>query len=140
MSEPASPGQVVERLLGGIADGKWLELHELYAGDAVIDYPFGLPAPTKLEGRAAIQRYFAAVAAYPLVLRPRDIQIHQTGDPEVVVIEWTYDGLVTNTERRFEVANIQVSRVRDGHIVASRDYHNHFMLAEVTGGLRRLKT
>jgi ketosteroid isomerase-like protein len=128
----------VERLLGGIADGKWLELHELYADDAVIDYPFGLPAPTKLRGRAEIQRYFAAVAGYPLTLQPRDVRIHETRDPEVVVIEWTYDGLVTNTGRRFEVANIQVSRVRDGRIVVSRDYHNHFTLAEMTGRLQRL--
>lgn len=37
-------------------------LHELYAHDTLVEYPFALPAPTRLEGREAVQRYFAAVA------------------------------------------------------------------------------
>lgn len=37
--------------------------------------------------------------------------------------------------RSFQVSNIQVSRVRNGQIVASRDYHNHLVLAEVLGQL-----
>jgi ketosteroid isomerase-like protein len=42
---------------------------------------------------------------------------------------------VTATGRSFQVSNIQVSTVRDGKIVASRDYHNHVVLADVTGRL-----
>ena len=61
--------------------------------------------------------------------------VHQTSDPEVAVAEWDYDGLVTTTGRSFQVSNIQVSTVRDGQIVASRDYHNHLVLAEVLGQL-----
>jgi len=51
--------------------------------------------------------------------------LHETRDPEVVIVEYDYDGLVTTTGRSFQVSNIQVSRVRDGQIVISRDYHNH---------------
>jgi ketosteroid isomerase-like protein len=47
---------------------------------------------------------------------------------------------VTTTGRAFQVSNIQVSRVRNGQIVASRDYHNHLVLAEVTGHLPALLT
>ena len=46
------------------------------------------------------------------------------------VAEYDYDGLVTTTGRSFQVSNIQVSRVRDGQIVTSRDYHNHPVLAD----------
>ena len=103
-----------------------------------MEYPFARPAPTRLDGREAIRRYFAAVARMPLELQARNMTVHETGDPEVTVAEWDYDGLVTTTGRSFQVSNIQVSRIRDGQIVASRDYHNHLVLAEVLGRLPTL--
>jgi len=134
-SEADSPRVVFDRLIGGISDRRWQGLHELYDPEALVEYPFALPAPARLEGRAAIRRYFAAVARMPLELRARNITVHQTGDPEVIVGEWDYDGLVTTTGRSFQISNIQVSKVRDGQILASRDYHNHLVLAEVLGQL-----
>ena len=130
-----SPREVVEALMRGISDGRWEELDEFYADTAVVEYPFGLPAPLRIAGRQEIRRYFAAAARLPLRLNVRDMVVHETTDPAVVVAEWDYDGLVTTTGRSFRVSNIQVSTVRDGKIVASRDYHNHVVLADVTGRL-----
>lgn len=135
MPESSSPREVIERLIYGISNRRWQALHELYAQDALVEYPFALPAPTRLEGREAVQRYFAAVARMPLELRARNMRVQETSDPEVIVAEWDYDGLVTTTDRSFRVSNIQVSRVRNGQIVASRDYHNHLVLADVLGRL-----
>jgi ketosteroid isomerase-like protein len=126
---------VLEHLIQGIADQRWPQLHELYAEDAVVEYPFALPAPMRVAGRDAIQRYFAGVARTGLHLRGRNVMIHETADPEVVVVEYDYDGLLATTGREFQVANIQVTRVRDGLIVSSRDYHNHVVLSEVLGRL-----
>jgi uncharacterized protein len=122
----------------GIEDERWDELDRLYADDAVVEYPFALPAPMRLDGRDAIRRYFAAAAASPLQLRAHNMVVHETADPEVVVAEWVYEGRVTTTRRSFRVSNIQVSTVRDGRIVTSRDYHNHVVLAAVTGRLPSL--
>ena len=105
----------------GIADGKWAELDRLYADEAVVDYPFAQPSPMRLDGIGAIRRYFAAAARLPLQLKPRDMVVRETTDPEVVIAEWDYDGLVTTTGRAFQVSNIQVTRERDGRNVASRD-------------------
>jgi len=138
VSEPASPREVVEALMRGISDQRWDELDGLYADDAVVEYPFALPAPRRLEGRDAIRNYFAAAAALPLRLGTRNMVVHETVDPSVVVAEWDYDGLVITTGRSFQVSNVQVSTIRDGKIVASRDYHNHLILAEVTGRLTAL--
>ena len=140
MPESARAREVLEDLISGISNGRWLELHELYAEEAVVEYPFALPAPTRLEGRAAIQRYFAAVARMPLELRAHNIVMHDATDPEVIIVEYDYDGLVATTGRAFQVSNIQVSTVRDGQIVKSRDYHNHLVLADVTGRLPDLIT
>jgi ketosteroid isomerase-like protein len=131
MSGSASPCDVIERLIQGISAGRWPELDDLYADDAVVEYPFALPTgPARLAGRPAIRRYFAAVARLPLELRAHHVVMHETRDPEVVIVEYDYDGLVTTTGRSFQVSNIQVSRVRDGQIVTSRDYHNHPVLAD----------
>lgn len=140
MSQPASPRQVVEALMQGIEKQQWLELHGLYAEEAIVEYPFALPLPRRLEGREAIQRYFAMAAAAPLQREVWNMVVYETTDPEVVVAEWDYDGLVNTTGRRFRVSNIQVTRVRNGKSVASRDYHNHTMMAHVMGQLTSLVT
>ena len=110
----------------------------LYTDGAVVEHPFALPAPMRLDGREAIRRYFAAAAALPVRLRTHNMVVHETADPGVVVAEWDYEGVVTTTGRSFQVSNIQVSTIRDGKIVASRDYHNHVVLAGVTGRLPSL--
>lgn len=68
-------------------------------------------------------------------LRAHNIVIHDATDPEAVIVEYDYDGLVTTTGRAFQVSNIQVSTVRLGQIIKSRDYHNHLVLAHVIGRL-----
>ena len=138
MTESASPRQVLESLLDGIAHRRWHELHELYASDAVIEYPFALPAPMRLVGREAIRTYFAAVAQHPLELRARNVVMQEARDPDVIVVQWDYDGLVTTTGRAFQVSNIQISTVRKGQIVMSCDYHNHAAMAAAVGRLNAL--
>jgi uncharacterized protein len=140
MSGPARPREVVERLIDGISNADWHALHDLYDENAVVEYPFALPTPRRLEGRQAIRNYFAAVARVPLQLRAHNIFVHDTTDPEVVVVEYDYDVLAKATGRSLQVSNIQVSRIRDGLIVHSRDYHNHVALADATGHLPELIT
>jgi ketosteroid isomerase-like protein len=138
MPDHPSPDQVLRTLMNGIADRAWERLHELYAEDAIVEHPFALPSPMRTEGREAIRRHFANFSAAPLRLEVRNMLIHQTADPEVAVAEWDYDGVVTGTGRSFRVSNIQVSRVQQGRIVASRDYHNHAFMAAVMGRLPML--
>lgn len=138
MPSPISPREVIEALMQGISDETWLELHTLYSEDAVVEYPFALPSPIRLDGREAIRKYFAAAASLPLKLQTRNMIVHETADPDVVVAEWEYDGVFKTTGRSFRVSNIQVSRVRNGKIVTSRDYHNHFVLADAMGRLPSL--
>ncbi|WP_433479346.1 nuclear transport factor 2 family protein [Spirillospora sp. CA-142024] len=134
MSAATTPREVFARLSAGISAGRWHELAALYAEDAVVDQPFALPpAPPHLEGRATIDRHFRAAAAGPLELRARDVVVHDTADPEVIVAEFDYEGRVTTTGRTFRVANIQVLRVRDGLIVETRDYHDHPGLGRAMG-------
>ena len=138
MPDLSSPQHVLEALMRGIANKDFDELHELYGEDAVVEHPFALPAPRRTEGREAIREHFAAFAAAPLALRVRNWVVHVTADPEVAIAEWDYEGVVTTTGRSFRVSNVQVSRVRAGRIVESRDYHNHARMAAIMGRLPEL--
>jgi hypothetical protein len=87
MPDFSTPSQVVEALMQGISEADWPNLHRLFSDDAIIQYPFALPEPTQLSGLEAIQKYFAATSAFPLKLRMRNLVVHPTLDPEVVVAE-----------------------------------------------------
>lgn len=132
-----TPREVFERLVTGVAGGRWDELPGLYAEDAVVVHPFAHPR-TPLTGRDALREHFAAGARMGLELAVRDAVVHETADPEVVVGEFAYEGRVVATGRRFRLPNVFVLRVRDGLIVESRDYADHVAFAAATGGLGAL--
>jgi len=132
---PLSPRQVFERQLQTIAHRDWSAMSDLYAEDCVVELPFNRPAPLRLEGRAQLVARGQAARDLPLQLSPTNLVVHETTDPEVIVAEFDYVGQVTTTNRSFNVANVIVMRVRDGKIVASRDYHNHAAIGEALGEL-----
>lgn len=138
MPHSIEPGSVLEFVMQSIANRRWESLHDCYALDTAVEHPFALPVPTMIRGREMVRLHFARFAEAPLELRVRNMRLHRSADPEVVTAEWDYDGVVTTTGRTFQVANIQVSRVRSGLIVHSRDYHNHAFMAAVMGRLPML--
>jgi ketosteroid isomerase-like protein len=133
-----SPRAVVEQLLAGVCEQRWAELPALYADDTVVTHPLQLPRPTRLEGRDAVRAHFAQAANLPVTLQARNVVIHETVDPEVVVVEYDYLGRVATTGLAFQIGNVLVMRIRDGQIVASRDYANHAAFAAATGQLPAL--
>jgi uncharacterized protein len=122
-----SPRQVFESLSAGIGGGDWSRLHLLYAEDVTVDMPFARPEPVRIRGREQVREHFAQAVGTNISLTPRDVRVHETADPEVIIAEFDYE------TGGIRVANIQVLRVRDGLIVESRDYHNHAAMADVIG-------
>jgi ketosteroid isomerase-like protein len=97
---------------------------DLFAEDAVIELPFavgGLPA--RLEGRDAIREFSLSTRDRPIdIVDLRIVGLHQTVDPEVVIVELVTEGRHTTTGATFEAPCIQVFRIRDGEIKLFRDY------------------
>jgi ketosteroid isomerase-like protein len=62
--------------------------------------------------------------------------VHQTLDPDVVVVEFEVDGTAVRTGRPYQLRYICVITVRDGEIAGYRDYWNPLALAEALGGER----
>ncbi|MCS7478474.1 nuclear transport factor 2 family protein [Umezawaea endophytica] len=108
----------------------------LWAEDGVLEFPFAQPgAPRRVEGRAAVQEY---LREYPDLLNVREIPeqvVHLTADPDVVVVEFTVNGVVVPTAKPYTMSYIAVITVRDGEIRHYRDYWSPAAAADVMGGL-----
>jgi uncharacterized protein (TIGR02246 family) len=121
----ATPADVLARrrhlILNGDADG----FADLFTPDAVIEVPFAGPPgmPVRLEGREAIREYSRQVLASPVRLEDFEVvELYQTQDPEVVIVEMRTKGTMTTTGRSFMATSIQILRIREGHIVLFRDF------------------
>jgi ketosteroid isomerase-like protein len=109
----------------------------LFAPDAVVEFPFGVPGlPGRLEGRDQIRRYVSskmelAVSAGRRFLAYHDLVIHQTLDPEVIVVEFEAEGEDVSNDRQYRLRYLQIFRIRDGLIVSMRDYVDTLRLAKM---------
>jgi ketosteroid isomerase-like protein len=134
-----SPREVAELIRQRLAAVDMAGFSDLFAVDGVFEYPFGFPgAPSVLRGRAEIKAH--------LVESRRDLgslievddvtaTVHETTDPEVVILETEVTGttLATGSPFRF-VSGVGVVTVRDGDVVGYRDYTNVLGAARITGG------
>src|ERR1700730_12115010 len=75
----------------------------LLAEDAVVETPFAAPGhPRHLDGRAEFLA-FAPAGRSSLPVRfeeCRELAIHETTDPQVIVVEYELSGTVTTTGRQ----------------------------------------
>ena len=117
----------------------WAELPELYAEQTDVVHPFDPHRAPPLRTRDELRAHFRPAGAGPrLQRRATGITIHETADPEVVVAEFAYEGVVVETGEPFTLPGIFVLRVRDGEIVSSRDYFDHVTAARIRGRLGEL--
>jgi ketosteroid isomerase-like protein len=141
MTEPMTvpgPREVFERM-----QQQWLGAatglgEDLLAEDVVIEVPFAPPGrPRRFEGREQFLAFAEPErAAFPGRFEEvRNVVVHETADPEVIVVEYELAGTVTTTGRRAAAPFIGVLRVRDGKTVHWREYQNVLAIAEATGRL-----
>ena len=123
--------------MNAVAEGRIDEVPDLYAEQIDVVHPFDpLRAParrTREEMREGIQRRLAAGGEPPRRRRVGNVTIHETTDPEVIIAEFEYQGTDPGTGEPTAQPAIFVLRVRNGEIVSSRDYHDHFAMARARG-------
>ncbi len=124
--------EVVEQVLRASREMDTDTFVSLIAPDGYVEWPYQLPGlPGRLDGREQI-REFMTTQAKGLVRfdEYRDTVIHETVDPEVVIVEYTVHGTVLPTGAPLRQTIIAVLRIRDGLVVSYRDYLNPLVLAE----------
>ena len=124
-SATLSPREVLARYHHAMLHLSADELADLYAVDAVHEFPFLAPGrPTRYRGREEVRAgYWAAWSASPVRLEEiRNVMVYETTDPEVIIGEWAATGRVSTTGRPFAISGLLMIRVREGLIVHVRDY------------------
>ncbi|WP_433512690.1 nuclear transport factor 2 family protein [Nonomuraea sp. CA-143628] len=130
MSVPTypTPREVVDRFLRASVDGG---LADMYAPDVVIEIPFAPPGiPRRSQGREELRARFKAAEGVLRWERTENVLVHETADPEVVIVEYDIHGSLVASGRSVVLSYIMVIRVRDGLIVHSRDYGNPMGMEE----------
>ncbi|MFG3556216.1 nuclear transport factor 2 family protein [Micromonospora sp. NPDC047557] len=136
----ATSRDVVERVLRASRDLDVETFVGLMAPDGYIEWPYRPPGvPAQVRGRAEIRRHLTATAeAFIRIAEHRNVVVHETTDPETIIVEYEAHGSVVATGAAFEQIVIAVFRVRDGQILSYRDYINPLplldALASITGG------
>ncbi|GAA0544532.1 hypothetical protein GCM10010172_27640 [Paractinoplanes ferrugineus] len=103
------------------------------ADDVVLEWPFG---GRRIEGRAA----FAAMAGPARAALPFRIDevlvdtVHETADPEVIVVEYRLVGTMRATGERHASPLIAVIRARGGRITHWREYQDTPAIARAMTG------
>ena len=133
---PAGALEVLERMREAAIARSAEDMSSVYAADAVHEFPFTRPGvPSRMEGRDAIMSLITAFwSTSPLRYeRYRTIAIHDTADPDTIVVEQEVQG-TSSTTGSFVLPNIVVLKARHGEIAHLRDYANILAVEEATGG------
>lgn len=148
----ADPRELVERVHRLAAAYDLRGQADLYAPDGVLEWPFApVGVPHRIEGRERIREVLASLEAAvrgagTRVTAVRTTAVHQTPDPEVVIVELEVAGELTTTGATHQLPYIQLFRIRDGQILLFRDYFGPgtaaaleaaFAAAGATGQLHR---
>ena len=135
-----SPRETVARFLAAVVSPTPGDMADCYADRVIIEMPFAADlTPERLENtREEIRQRFAAGAAARRYTAVRDVRVHETADPDVLVIEYTLDGTRIADGGQFTMRFVMVLTFRDGLIAHSRDYTDPIAGARALGRLPEL--
>ncbi|MEW1567293.1 nuclear transport factor 2 family protein [Streptomyces sp. NPDC093509] len=124
-----TPHEVLSRYYQAMLDKSPDDLADLYATDAVHEFPFSSPGfPPSFEGREAVRAGYRAAwgARQAQVDEVRRVAAYETADPEVIVAEHVVVGTLPATATTFTVPGLLILQVRNGLITRVRDYMDGF--------------
>lgn len=128
-----TPRAAFERFQQSVLSGDMGYSDDMHADDAIVEFPFAHAGmPRRFESLAAF-RAFAEQSrtSFPVRFEEfRNVVVHDTTDPEVIVAEYELSGVVTTTGRRASAPFVLMLRVRDGKLVHVREYQNPLAMAE----------
>ncbi|MFC9114817.1 MULTISPECIES: nuclear transport factor 2 family protein [Streptomyces] len=130
----AAARQVFLDHLDLLTSGRAEEWTELFTEDGVLEFPYAPPGyPTRLQGRGEL---FAHIANFPKAFRleMKDVRIHETVDPTLVIAELRSEGIALETGRPYNQSYISVVETVDGKISRYVDYWNPLVAMDSLGG------
>ena len=139
--QASNPRTTVERFLETTISGQPGDLADFYAPNVVIEMPFapaGLYPPRIETTREQLRARFAAGASIRRYTSLDNVVIHQTADPETIVVEYELQGEMVSTGEAFRLNFAMFMTIRDGLIIHTRDYADPIAGARILGKLPEL--
>jgi ketosteroid isomerase-like protein len=131
---------MLRRVLGDRLEPGVTTFPDMFAADGVLEYPYALPGlSTPLVGRDAIVANFQIIRKLLRVDNVTEVVVHETDDPQVVMIEFAGHGEGLITREPYDQRYISVVRVSEGHIVHYKDYWNPLALLRTLKGEEVMK-
>ncbi|WP_134655219.1 nuclear transport factor 2 family protein [Streptomyces sp. H23] len=125
MSAPTSPADLYRHSLRLLLDKDIPAWVALWAEDGLMEFPFAPEGrPRRLEGREAVAAYMRHYPDHIGLHDFPDLRIHETTDPQTIVVEMRGVGRLVESGAPFDMTYIAVVTVRDGRITSYRDYWN----------------
>jgi ketosteroid isomerase-like protein len=106
---------------------------EVLADDVVVETPFAAPGrPTRTEGKQRVLDWTqGSRAVFPVRFDDcRNVVVHETADPEVIVVEYELVGTHTTTGVTAAAPFIGVLRARDGKLAHWREYQHTLAITQ----------
>ncbi|WP_293400531.1 nuclear transport factor 2 family protein [Phenylobacterium sp.] len=114
---------VLQDALGERIDPSAANFIEMMSEDFVMEFPYARPGmQRRIEGRQAVVAYLMGVAGSVSVDTVGNVVVHQTGDPEVVIVEFEARGRALKVDEPYEQRYISVIRARGGRMIHYKDY------------------
>lgn len=133
--------EIVEKIRSSLQARRYDDFVDLFTTDSVYELPFALSGSvSKYEGISVIRDRFNEISKSP-VNRLYDLVkvnavIHQTVDPNVVVIELSIEGKLLSNSKPIEIqSSVAIVSFEGDKIKRYRDYPNSAGIAEATGVL-----
>ncbi len=116
---------VLKDALGDRIDDSADNFIAMMADDFVMEFPYARPGmQRRIEGREAVLGYLMTVAGGVSIDTVDNVVVHETGDPEVVIVEFQAHGRALKVDEPYDQSYISVIRARGGRMVHYKDYWN----------------
>jgi ketosteroid isomerase-like protein len=123
-----TPEVLLRRVFDALGAADVGALDELYTEDYVLELPYSKPSPVRVEGRDVVQAYLtAAFQTVRFVLTITELHELAAGG---VVAEYTSEGQVLSTGRRYANTYVGLWRMRDERISLTREFYDPMVAAE----------
>jgi len=124
---------------------RWLQLllekdihqwMELWDENAVMEFPYAPNGYTRqLQGKSEIYDYMKDFPSKIDLFRFTEPQVHQTLNPNVMIVEFGCEGRMLSTGKPYNQSYISVIETENGKITRYKDYWNPLVAIEAIGGL-----
>lgn len=111
---------------------------DLFAEDAVIEFPYASTTPGRLEGKGAIYNYMKNVPEQMQNLVFTNIQVYLTSNPNVLFAEVHGEADIVSTGRHYQQDYVMRLETKEGKISHYREYWNPMPALEAWGSTENL--